>query len=124
MVNISPRRHPGLAAKRVGSATIVNLGERPLTEGQTIEQLATDLLQLVEQHGPGALVLNCCGLVEFGSALVGKLVWLRKRMQSLGDLLVLTDLPQHFADVLNRLRLAPLFTRCASEEEAVRMFAG
>jgi anti-anti-sigma regulatory factor len=96
----------------------VRVMERPeAPEGDG--ELATQVLQLLDQHFVWRLVLECDQLGPLSSVLVGQLLRLYERIRARGGLLRLCSLSDANYQVLCAMKLDGRFPRFSNRQEAV-----
>jgi anti-anti-sigma factor len=116
---------PVLHVDRRNGLTVVRLGARaPVLEEIEVEALGRRLYALADEGGRGCLVLDLAGLEGMSSALLAKLIGLRRRVGAAGGRLALCRVePYVYAKIFEVHRLAPLFDFFADEDQAQAAFA-
>jgi len=113
-----------LEIEPVGDAFAVRFTARQLVDENVIAAVGSRLFQLVDQPGPRRLVLNLGQVQQVGSAMVGKLIALNRKVQAAGGRLVLcavnSVLYQKMFDVL---RLSQVFRVYDDERQALQALA-
>jgi anti-sigma B factor antagonist len=118
-------KHGGhwLEREDVGDVTIVRLKLARLSDDDA-HALFKQIYSLVEDMGRHNLILNLAAVDYLPSMGLGKLVMLNRRSQVAGGRLALCQLSAAVAEVLHVTHLDELLQSCATEEQALRIFAG
>jgi anti-anti-sigma factor len=112
-------RRPLLEVVETADAVVARLLRPTVLDDAAVEPLRRELLDALHQAGARTLVLNCTAVEHFGSAWVGNLIGLHKRMAAQGRRLVLSNLPPLLWTALARLRLTTYLEICGDESEAL-----
>jgi anti-anti-sigma factor len=107
-----------------GDVTVARLKTPRLLDDDIARAVFDPLVVLVGEVGRSRLVLNLAAVEFLPSLALGKLVMLNRKAEAAGGKLVLCRLTPAVESVLEATSLTPLFTACATEEEALASFAG
>ena len=119
---LPPARPSRLRVEQVNGVTVVRFtSSRVLGEGPC-QATGKQLFGLVDDEGRRKLVLDFTGVERLDSAMVAKLVWLDKRVKSVGGRLALCHLGPALSEVFQTLRLHLLLNIYGDEQEALRTF--
>jgi anti-sigma B factor antagonist len=115
-------RRPALDIEQVGSVTVARLARPDFVDEETVNLTGNQLFHLVEEQACRRLVINFSKVRRAGSAMLGKVIGLHRKIQAAGGRLVLCDLDSTLMDALESLQLTRLFRVFASEPEAIQSF--
>lgn len=96
--------------ERSGGTAIVRFEVRTMLDAASIQDLASDLYVLVDQHGIADLVLDLAGVRFLSSQALGTLVNLQRKAAAAGGKLVLAEVAENIARMFRITRLDSLFT--------------
>jgi anti-anti-sigma regulatory factor len=116
-----PRRHPSVVADRRNWVTIVRLAQPDYRDSEALAALGAELEKVARGPNPPPVVLNCAAGQAFGSTFVAKLLMLRRVLMAQASQLVLCNLSDALASLLERLRLGSYFRVCRDEHEALAL---
>jgi anti-sigma B factor antagonist len=111
---------PDLVVREVNGVTIVRLKNPNLTGMLEIQHVTSELDQLVEK-GVRKLVFDFKYVRHVGSAALGMLIALQKKMDALGGKMVLSH-SENIAELLKVSRTASLFKLAGDPKAAFAMF--
>jgi anti-anti-sigma factor len=111
-----------LQVNQVDEATIVRFTVQRLLKERTIETIGEQLTDLVETQGCRRLVLDFRNVEAVMSTMVGKLVALNEKTQTLGGRLVLCNVGPGLYEVFQSLQLPQRLSICSGEQEALQRF--
>jgi anti-anti-sigma factor len=114
-----PREPDRLDVSRQGKALVIRL-PRQVAEEDDVQPLGQHLLALADAERPPYLVVSLADVEQAGTALVGRLVMLHKRVEAAGGRLALCRLPEALRGLLEQTRLMSFFHVYATEDEAVQ----
>jgi anti-anti-sigma factor len=110
---------PDLLVREVKGVTIVRLKNANLTGMLEIQHVSSELDQLIEK-GVRKLVFDFKYVKHAGSAALGMLIMLQKKMDKLSGKMVLSH-SENIADLLKVSRTASLFTLASDPKAAFAM---
>jgi anti-sigma B factor antagonist len=116
-------RRPALQIEKVGEVTVARLIRPDFVDEETINGTGSELFHMVEEQGCRQMVLSWAKVKRAGSAMLGKVIWLHKRIQAVGGRLVLCDVDPILHEAFASLQLTRLFKIFPTEQEAVQSFA-
>jgi anti-sigma B factor antagonist len=115
-------RRPALEIEQVGAVTIARLIRPDYVDEETVGSTGNELFHLVEEQGCRRLVLSLTKMKRAGSAMLGKIIWLHKKMHTAGGKLVLCCIDSTLYEAFQALQLTRLFRIFDSEQEALQSF--
>lgn len=89
--------------------TIVQFRDSKILEDRTIQQLGTELIDLITGRTAPHMVLDFTGVKYLSSAALGKLITLRRKVDQLGGRLKLCEIDQETMDVFRIAKLDDYF---------------
>jgi anti-anti-sigma factor len=111
-----------MEVKQIGRVVVVHFTTRLLVEEETIEAVGSQLSSLAAQLAGGRLLLNCEGIVALGSAMLGKLITLYKKMDSAGGRLAFCRVNPHLYEKIFEVhRLSKFFSVYEDELAALQV---
>ncbi len=111
---------PDLLVREVNGVTIVRLRGENLTGTQELQHIAAEVDGLIDR-GANKLVLDFKYVRHAGSAALGLLIRLQKRMNLAGGRMVLSH-PEHIAELLRVSRTTGLFKLSPDPRAAAKLF--
>jgi len=106
---------------QAGAALVIRFNTAALVAEETVENVGKQLLFLADKLGSGGLLLNFESVQGLGSAMLGKLITLHKRMTATGGRLALCRIhPYLYEKIFEIHRLSTLFTVYDDEQEALK----
>jgi anti-anti-sigma factor len=109
-----------LVVRNRDGVTIVRLKTPSLSGALEINRVSNELKALIQRDGVTKLVLDLKHLEFCGSAGLGLLIDMNRRMRAAGGKLVLSH-PETIEELLRVSRTASLFTMAPGPQEAVEM---
>ena len=101
--------HRRLEVSEVGEVTVVRFVDRKILDESNIQELGTELFQLVEEEHRNRLVLNFFNVEFLSSAALGKLITLDKKVKAHGGRLKLSNIRPEIYEVFAITKLNKLF---------------
>ena len=114
--------HRRLEVSEVGDVTVVRFVDRKILDEASIQELGTELFQLVEQENRGKLVLNFSKVDFLSSAALGKLITLDKKVKARSGKLKLSNIRPEIYEVFAITKLNKLFDIKNDEADALAAF--
>lgn len=114
--------HRRLEVSEVGDVTVVRFVDRKILDEASIQELGTELFQLVEQENRGKLVLNFSKVDFLSSAALGKLITLDKKVKARSGKLKLSNIRPEIYEVFAITKLNKLFDIKHDEADALAAF--
>ena len=111
---------PDVLVREVDGVTIVRLRNENMTGTQELHHIAAEIDGLMDR-GATKLVIDFKYVRLVGSAALGLLIRLQKRMNLAGGTMVLSH-PEHIAELLKVSRTAGLFKLAADPKAAFKLF--
>jgi anti-anti-sigma factor len=111
---------PDLVVREVNSVTIVRLKNPNLTGVLEIQHITSEFDQILSR-GARKLVFDFKYVKHIGSAALGMMIALQKKVDRLGGTLVLSH-SENIADLLKVSRTASLFKLASDPKSAFAMF--
>ena len=107
---------------QVGDVTVVRFRDHKIVEDISIQELGTEMFQLVEVENREKIVLNFSAVDFLSSAALGKLITLDKKMKAHGGVLKLSNIRPEIYEVFTITRLNRLFDIKDDEADALASF--
>ena len=107
---------------QVGDVTVVRFRDHKIVEDISIQELGTEMFQLVEVENRDKLVLNFSAVDFLSSAALGKLITLDKKVKAHGGVLKLSNIRPEIYEVFTITRLNRLFDIKDDEADALASF--
>jgi len=104
-----------------GDVFVVRLGKQPALDDLTADTIRDELLGVVERPDCNYLLLDFLGVELLASAMLAKLVGLRRKMESKGQRLRLCGIGSHLRSVFARTKLDRLFDITDTEADALKV---
>jgi anti-anti-sigma factor len=118
-----PSEQPtGLTVEAAGDVAVVRFSHRSLLGADLIEALSAEILRTVEEGGHRKLVLNFANVESMTTAMVGKLVLLKQRVEAAGGRMALCGIDPFVLQIFKVLRLTDVFPIHADEQAARASF--
>jgi anti-anti-sigma factor len=114
--------HRRLEVSEVGDVTVVRFVDRKILDEASIQELGSELFQLVEQENRGKLLLNFSKVDFLSSAALGKLITLDKKVKSRSGKLKLSNIRPEIYEVFAITKLNKLFDIKDDEADALKAF--
>ncbi len=115
----APRR---LDVTEIGDVTVVRFRDRKIVEDINIQELGSEMFQLVEVDHRDKLLLNFSDVDFLSSAALGKLITLDRKMKTHGGTLKLTNIRPEIYEVFTITKLNRLFDIKDDEADALAAF--
>ena len=106
-----------------GNVIVVRLGKHWVLDELTVNKISDELLGMADRPNCHRLLLDFSGVAKLSSAMLAKLVTLRRKMESKGKNLRMCGLDSHLRSVLATTRLDRLFDITDSEAGAITAVA-
>ena len=103
-----------------GNVIVVRLGKHWVLDELTVNKISDELLGMADRPDCHRLLLDFSGVAKLSSAMLAKLVTLRRKMESKGKNLRLCGLDSHLRSVLATTRLDRLFDITDTEAGAIK----
>jgi anti-anti-sigma factor len=114
--------HRRLEVSEVGDVTVVRFVDRKILDEASIQELGSELFQLVEQENRGKIVLNFSKVDFLSSAALGKLITLDKKVKARSGKLKLSNIRPEIYEVFAITKLNKLFDIKDDEADALAAF--
>jgi anti-anti-sigma factor len=115
-------RRPALEIERVGTVTVARFIRADFIDEDIINTTGNQLFHLVEELDCRQLLLNFARVKRVSSAMLGKVIWVHKKLQGVGGQLALCNLDPTLQEAFQSLQLNRLFRIYAEEQEALQSF--
>jgi anti-anti-sigma factor len=113
---------PKLVTHAVSDVTIVRFDEPSILEAAMVERLGLELYRLVDQMNRTKLILDFSKVQFLASGAVGVVISLQKKVAAAKGKLVICALRRELTKVFQILKIEKLFTFCADEAAALKIF--
>ena len=113
---------PTLDVNQVGEVTVVRFRDHKIVEDISIQELGSEMFQLVEVENRDKLLLNFSAVDFLSSAALGKLITLDKKVKAHGGVLKLSNIRPEIYEVFTITRLNRLFDIKDDEADALASF--
>ncbi len=114
--------HRRLQVAEVGDVTVVRFQDRKIIDEAAIQELGSELFQLVDHEGVRKLLLNFSRVEFLSSAALGKLIMLDKKVKAQKGKLKLSNIAKGIYDVFEITRLNKVFDIKTDEADALEAF--
>ena len=111
-----------LEVTEVGDVTVVRFRNRRITEDIDIQELGSEMFSLVEDGKRKKLLLNFSTVEFLGSAALGKLITLDRKMKAQGGVLKFSNIGQNIYEVFVITKLNQFFEIKEDEADALAAF--
>ncbi len=115
--------HRRLEVSEVGDVTVVRFVDRRILDEGNIQEIGTELFDLVEAQQREKLLLNFSTVDFLSSAALGKLIVLDKKVKANGGGLKLSNIRPDILEVFMITRLDRVFDIKDDEADALAAFA-
>jgi len=105
-----------------GEVAMVRFVDRKIMDATLIQDLGTELMDLVEKEQRKNVLLNFAGVEFLSSAALNKLIILDKKAKTQGGKLQFCNLKPEIFEVFAVTRLTQLFTIKSTEQDALAAF--
>ena len=102
--------------------TVVRFRDHKIVEDVNIQELGSEMFQLIEVENRNKLLLNFSAVDFLSSAALGKLITLDKKMKAHGGTLKLSNIRPEIFEVFTITRLNRLFDIKDDEADALAAF--
>lgn len=106
----------------VGDVTVVRFRDHRIVEDINILELGQELFQLIDVDHREKILLNFSSVEFLGSATLGKLITLEKRVRATGGKLKLSNIRPEILEVFQITKLTRLFDIRPDEADALAAF--
>lgn len=111
-----------LEVTEVGDVTVIRFRDRKIVEDINIQELGSEMFQLVDVENRDKLLLNFSSVDFLSSAALGKLITLDKKMKAHGGVLKLSNIRPEIFEVFTITKLNRLFDIKDDEADALAAF--
>ena len=111
-----------LGVWKYGPVISVRFGEHRILDDLTVSRIADELYGVADRPDCQCLLLNFASVVQLSSVMLGKLLMLRRKMESKGGTIMLCDIGPEVQDVFETTKLAQIFDIYETEIDGVRAF--
>jgi anti-sigma B factor antagonist len=108
-----------ISVSEKNNAIIVQFRDSKILEDRTIQQLGTELIDLVQGRSAPRLVLDFTGVKYLSSAALGKLITLRRKVDQVGGKLKLCEIDTETMDVFRIAKLDDYFDIHRDQRSAI-----
>lgn len=114
--------HRRLEISEIGDVTVVRFTDRRILDEGNIQEIGTELFDLVEAQKREKLLLNFSTVDFLSSAALGKLIVLDKKVKANGGTLKLSNIRPDILEVFTITRLDRVFEIKEDEADALAAF--
>jgi anti-anti-sigma factor len=114
-------RRKSLVVRTVGRVAVVYFVDSKLLEEMQIKWLGNEMYELVEK-GKTSILMNFENVQRFSTALLGKLVGLKKKAVEAGGTVKLCCIPPHILEIFKVTGLDAAFEIHGDEVDAISSF--
>ena len=111
-----------LDVSQIGDVTVVRFRDRRFNDDPRVQEMARELLQLVEQEGHKKLLLNFSSVGTLSSAALGKLIMLDEKAKARGGVLKLSNISPELYEGFTSTKLDRLFDIETDQARALATF--
>lgn len=108
-----------LSLEQQGDAVVVRVMRSQLSEEDNIQQMAQELITLIDHYQCQQLALSLSEVVYITSAALGKLIMIHRKLHRKAGRLVMCDVTAGVAEILRTSRLDEYFTIAPDTSHAV-----
>jgi anti-sigma B factor antagonist len=108
-----------LKVHKQNEVAVVTFATSRILDQSNVQQLGEELDSLVEDYGLQNIVLNFENVNYMSSAVMGKLVSLRKKVDGAGGQLVLCSIEESIYEIFKIMRFDKMFDIYETEDDAV-----
>jgi anti-sigma B factor antagonist len=112
----------GLVISTVQGVAVAEIHTTSLLEGPEVENIAQDLLDLVDKRGFDKVIVDFRNVSFLASVMLGKLVMLYKKAKEVDATVVLSGLKPNLLKVFKVTKLDKMMKFSENEDEALRHF--
>lgn len=114
------RSYCHLEVGKNGDVIVVRLGEHRVFDEMTVDKIGDELLRVADRPDCHRLLLDLSEVTRLSSAMLAKLLKLRRKMESKGENLGLCGVNSHLRSVLATTRLDRIFDIADNEAGALK----
>ncbi len=111
-----------IVVQSIRDVTVVQFEDIQIRDMNQVQQIASDLYELVDNQARRNLILDFGKVVMLSSSALGVLITLNKKTQSQKGKLVLVGIRDDIFRLFKLAKMHKLFTFCNSEDEALGEF--
>jgi len=115
-------RRKALVVRAVGDVVVVYFTDTKILEEMQIKWLGTELYDLVEKQRRSSIVINFQNVERFSTALLGKLVGLKKKAVEADGTVKLCCIPPAIMEIFSVTGLDAAFEIFDDEQAAIKSF--
>ena len=112
----------GLVISQVQGVALAEIQTTSLLEGPEVENIAQDLLDLVDKRAFDKVIVDFRNVSFLASVMLGKLVMLYKKAKEVDSKVVLSGLKPNLLKVFKVTKLDKMMKFAENEDEAMRHF--
>ena len=113
----------GLIVQEIGGVTVINFAGSSILDESTVQSLSRRLYDLAENQDRRKILLDFTPVRSLSSSMLGVLIRLRKRTDSVGGRVAIYGLRPELRRVFKITRLHKLFDFYDDDDEALRSFS-
>jgi anti-sigma B factor antagonist len=107
---------------KTGDVTLVRFQDKKILDESMIEEFGSELFSLVDLDNRKAILLNFHGVEFLGSAALGKLITLDRKVKTAKGRLKLSNICPEILEVFEVTKLSRVFDIRPEEAEAIAAF--
>jgi anti-sigma B factor antagonist len=111
-----------LKVKKVGDVAVVNFLDKRILDEPTIQAIAEQLFNLVDEAGERKMLLNFSNVEYMSSAALGKLINLHKKLTTLNGRLTMCNVIPQIYEVFAITKLDKIFKIFPNEDDALATY--
>jgi len=115
-------RRKSLVVRTVGSVAVVYFVDSKILEEMQIKWLGNELYELVENQHKSRLIINFQNIEKFSTALLGKLIGLKRRTAEVQGNVKLSCIPPSIMEIFKVTGLDAAFDIYDDENAAIKSF--
>ena len=115
-------RRKSLVVRTVGSVAVVYFVDSKILEEMQIKWLGNELYELVEDQHKSRLIINFQNIEKFSTALLGKLIGLKRRAAETQGNVKLSCIPPSVMEIFKVTGLDAAFDIYDDENAAIKSF--
>ncbi len=113
---------PRLQTQEIEGALVVRFNDARILDNRLVDQISTELNQLLSNTFLQRLLLNFAGVTFLSSSMIGQISILHQRCKKRGIKLKLCEVAQPIMEAFRVLRLHKMLDICATQDDALAAF--
>lgn len=115
-------RRTSLVVRTVGGVVVVYFTDSKILEEMQVKWVGTELYDLVEKQGRRNILISFQNIERFSTALLGKLIGLKKKLHETEGTVKLCSIPPNIMEIFKVTGLDAAFNIFGDEQAAIKSF--